>query len=207
VVSDGRSHFGGGFSLARVVCYSGGRNLDNLVVGDGGSHFGGGFSAPGTCPICGKSFDSQVPPHFGGGFSSRPAMEAAMAPRKHLPTSVGVSLRAPPWKPRWLLAKHTPLRWGFLGPAYGLAGDGLANTSPLRWGLIYGHRQRSGHAYLAKQAPPRWGFLGLWRVVVDGLPNVTRKHLPTSVGVSPLGKPYLLSLTRHLANTSPLWWG
>ena len=73
---------------------------------------------------------------------------------------------------------------------------------PLRWGLIYGHRQRSGHAYLAKQAPPRWGFLGLWRVVVDGLPNVTRKHLPTSVGVSPLGKPYLLSLG-HASQTPP----
>ncbi len=59
--------------------------------------------------------DSQTPPHSGGGFSQAFQHRAML----------GVNL-----------ANTSPLRWGFLGPAYGLAGDGLANTSPLRWGFL-----------------------------------------------------------------------
>ena len=88
------------------MCYSGGRNLDNLVVGDGGPtsvgvflhcrrmpfvpwqtppHSGGGFSLM-LIWLWLASGSSQTPPHFGGGFSlDRPAIAIYPPPSQSPP--------------------------------------------------------------------------------------------------------------------------
>jgi hypothetical protein len=135
-----------------VLCYSVGRNLDNLVVGDGGSHFGGGFSLLQPSPL---AVSSQTPPHFGGGFSRVTAH----------------SFSSPPWwgcvDLRLALDPHPP-RGGFSGSFSAIARASL--LAPPLWGWVK----------RIPSAPQRGGF-SCYRPTIVGVCPYKNQPIPVGV--------------------------
>jgi hypothetical protein len=191
--------------LARVVCYSGGRNLDNLVVGDGRPTSVGVSPPQALARYAGKALTRKRLP-TSVGVSPSTSIPANLATRKHIPTSVGVS---PPYYPTITpqhptLANTSPLRWGFLLPngcrcqlriilaKHTHFGGGFSFPRPMpRW---YPPHQ-------AKHTPLRWGFLRqLSSASHHG--ESPRNHLPTSVGVFLNGRSCQSSRSAHY----PLQW-
>ena len=102
---------GGGFSVDMVLMVT----ISNLAS-QTPPHSGGGLSVDAVLMVTISNLTSQTPPHFGRGFSKQKPRPSQSGPRKAHPTAVGVSPApfTPGPKLAAGLAKHTPLRWGFL---------------------------------------------------------------------------------------------